>query len=91
MRTILVLFVCFTFQAKALDWIRVSDDKSGFVCASTGEKFIPWGFNYDRDDAGRLLEDYWADEWQTVAEDFAEMKALNANVVRVHPIRRVTA
>jgi len=24
-----------------------------------------WGFNYDRDDAGRLLEDYWEKEWDT--------------------------
>jgi hypothetical protein len=43
-----------------------------------------WGFNYDRDDAGRLLEDYWADEWGTVADDFREMRALGANVVRIH-------
>ena len=43
-----------------------------------------WGFNYDRDDAGRLLEDYWGDEWATVVEDFREMKGLGANVVRVH-------
>ena len=43
-----------------------------------------WGFNYDRDDAVRLLEDYWADEWDMVAADFREMKALGANIVRVH-------
>ena len=43
-----------------------------------------WGFNYDHDDSGRLLEDYWRDEWATVADDFREMKALGANVVRVH-------
>ena len=35
-----------------------------------------WGVNYDHDDAGRLLEDYWADEWPTVVEDFREIKAL---------------
>lgn len=47
--------------------------------------FTPWGFNYDHDDgAGRLIEDYWHAEWATVEEDFAEMKALGANVVRVH-------
>ena len=52
--------------------------------ARTGERVVMWGFNYDREDAGRLIEDYWAEEWETVAEDFAEMKALGANVVRVH-------
>jgi hypothetical protein len=45
---------------------------------------VIWGFNYDHDDAGRLLEDYWGEGWATVAEDFREMKALGANVVRVH-------
>lgn len=69
--------------------LRVSADKTHFVrgpvdARGGGERFVLWGFNYDRDDAGRLLEDYWADEWDTVAGDFREMKALGANVVRVH-------
>ena len=67
-----------------LDRIRVSDDKTHFVRGAAGERIEMWGFNYDRDDAGRLLEDYWATEWETVVEDFREMKALGANVVRVH-------
>ncbi|MCA9221433.1 MAG: cellulase family glycosylhydrolase, partial [Planctomycetales bacterium] len=33
---------------------------------------------------GRLLEDYWVDQWKTVEDDFAEMRALGANVARVH-------
>lgn len=70
--------------ARKLDWVRVSDDKSQFVRADTRERIVMWGFNYDRDDAGRLIEDYWADEWAAVAEDFREMKALGGNVVRVH-------
>ncbi|MFH5803854.1 cellulase family glycosylhydrolase [Alienimonas sp. DA493] len=45
---------------------------------------MPWGFNYDHDRDGRLIEDYWHEEWETVREDFAEMQALGANVVRVH-------
>ncbi|MCY3021532.1 MAG: cellulase family glycosylhydrolase [Planctomycetota bacterium] len=49
-----------------------------------GRQFVPWGFNYDRDFKLRLLEEYWDAEWQTVAEDFREMKDLGANVVRVH-------
>jgi hypothetical protein len=69
---------------RGLAWIRPSADKRHFVRESTNERFVAWGFNYDRDDAGRLLEDYWADEWDTVAQDFREMKALGANVVRVH-------
>lgn len=51
---------------------------------STGEPFCPWGFNYDRDHRGRLLEEYWDTEWPTVAADFAEMKRLGANTIRVH-------
>ncbi|MGV3721342.1 MAG: cellulase family glycosylhydrolase [Actinomycetota bacterium] len=33
---------------------------------------------------GRLIEDFWDAEWETVAGDFREMKALGYNVVRVH-------
>jgi dienelactone hydrolase len=67
-----------------LDWIEVSRNKHGFVCASSGRPFIPWGFNYDRDYRSRLLEDYWEAEWPTVEEHFRQMKQLGANVVRVH-------
>ena len=28
--------------------------------------FVPWGFNYDHDETGRLIEDYWDDEWAKV-------------------------
>jgi endo-1,4-beta-mannosidase len=45
---------------------------------------VPWGFNYDRDGAGRLLEDFWADDWAKIVNDFHEMKCMGANVVRIH-------
>jgi dienelactone hydrolase len=73
-----------TNRAKALEWIKVSPDKRGFVAASSGKRFTPWGFNYDRDYKFRLLEDYWEADWPTVVEDFREMKQLGANVVRIH-------
>jgi len=34
--------------------------------------------------AGRLMEDFWDRDWDTLAGDFRELKALGANVVRVH-------
>lgn len=67
-----------------LAWIRTSADKTHFVCDGTDNSFVPWGFNYDRDEAGRLLEDYWADDWAKVTNDFREMKSLGGNVVRIH-------
>ncbi len=67
-----------------LDFVEVSKDGRHFVLARSGAAFSPWGFNYDRDTAGRLLEDYWNHEWNTVERDFAQMKALGANTVRVH-------
>ncbi|HVK10202.1 MAG TPA: DUF6807 family protein [Gemmataceae bacterium] len=67
-----------------LSWIEVSKDKTGFVRQPAGTPFVPWGFNYDHDEKGRLLEDYWDAEWAKVESDFAEMKQLGANVVRVH-------
>jgi aryl-phospho-beta-D-glucosidase BglC (GH1 family) len=64
--------------------IRISDDKRHFVFSDTSRTFIPWGFNYDHDREGRLLETYWNDEWDSVASDFREMKNLGATAVRVH-------
>jgi hypothetical protein len=70
--------------APALEEVRLSADRSHFVLAKSGARFAPWGFNYDHDRDGRLLEDYWETEWATVVEDFREMKALGANAVRIH-------
>jgi hypothetical protein len=71
-------------EAKALEWIRPSQDGTHFVTADSGRRFVVWGLNYDRDDSGRLLEDYWEKEWDTVVADFTEMKDLGANLVRIH-------
>ena len=71
-------------EAEGMPWICVSEDKHGFVMMETGQPFVPWGFNYDHDEDGRLLEDYWDQEWPKVEQDFREMKQLGANVVRVH-------
>lgn len=70
--------------ALALERVAVAPDGRGFVLVPSGKPFVPWGFNYDHDEAGRLLEEYWAGEWPTVEADFAEMQGLGANVVRVH-------
>lgn len=69
-------------QAQELPWIEVDGKGTGF--ARQGKRFVPWGFNYDHDRDGRLLEDYWQEEWTTVEQDFREMKELGANVVRIH-------
>ncbi len=71
-------------ECKQMDWVKIGPDGKSFALALSGKPFIPRGFNYDRDHNGRLLEDYWEAEWTTVREDFAEMKALGANVVRIH-------
>jgi len=71
-------------QFQELQWVRVSEDKRSFVLEESGESFVPWGLNYDHDEKGRLLEDYWESEWDVVEQDFREMKQLGANVVRIH-------
>lgn len=78
------LAVTFAAAPPPLEPIRVAPDQRGFVLHPSGRPFQPWGFNYDHDELGRLLEDYWHAEWPKVAEDFQEMKELGANVVRVH-------
>jgi hypothetical protein len=75
--------VAFTLQAE-MPRIEVAPDQRGFRTVGAAKPFTPWGFNYDRDFRSRLIEDYWHEEWETVAGDFREMKALGANVVRVH-------
>jgi hypothetical protein len=67
-----------------LQSVQVSKDKKAFVLEPFGRPFVPWGFNYDHDDKGRLMEDYWEHEWPTVETHFGQMKRLGANVVRVH-------
>ena len=64
--------------------VQVAQDHRSFVLQPPGRPFVPWGFNYDHDEQGRLLEDYWDEEWRKVEADFQEMKQLGANVVRVH-------
>jgi hypothetical protein len=83
---LLVLLLALAGRAAAEDtqWVRVADDKQTFVLEKSGRPFIPWGFNYDHDEQGRLLEDYWEKEWPKVEDDFREMKLLGANVVRIH-------
>lgn len=65
-----------------MPWIEMR--AGGFVESAALRRFEPRGFNYDHDEQGRLIEDYWEREWPKVEEDFGEMKELGANVVRIH-------
>jgi hypothetical protein len=71
-------------SANGMEQIQVAKDNHSFVLADSGRRFTPWGFNYDRDADGRLIEDYWDNEWAKVEKDFADMNKLGANAVRVH-------
>jgi hypothetical protein len=64
--------------------VAVTKDQKGFVLLPIEKPFVPWGFNYDHDEKGRLLEEYWETEWSKVETDLAQMKKLGANVVRIH-------
>ncbi len=71
-------------QAEPLPWVRPAGDGQSFVAADSGAPVRLWGVNYDHDGDGRLIEDYWHDEWPAVVEDFGEIKSLGANCVRIH-------
>ncbi len=71
--------------AADMEQVQIAKDNQSFILAGSGRRFVPWGFNYDHDAAGRLIEDYWDTEWDKVEKDFADMHKLGANVVRVHP------
>ena len=85
----LFMALCFyscSGQESGIDMERIVVDESGshFAYVGSGKKFLAWGFNYANDASGRLIEEYWHQEWNTVEEDFREMKELGANVVRIH-------
>ena len=55
----LLTFPLSALSAQPLEWIRPSASGDGFVRGERAEPFRAWGFNYDHDEPGRLLEDYW--------------------------------
>jgi SAM-dependent methyltransferase len=69
---------------KDLERVVVATNAAGFMLTPSGRPFQPLGFNYDHDEQGRLLEDYWETQWSKVEEDLGEMRRLGANVVRIH-------
>jgi hypothetical protein len=71
-------------RSERMERVRVAPDGKSFVLSPSGKRFVPVGFNYDHDESGRLIEDYWDAEWIRIEEDFAEMKTLGASVVRIH-------
>lgn len=70
--------------AETLPRIRVADNGEHFVRGDADERFVVWGVNYDHNSEGKLLDEYWIDRWDEVVEDFAEIKQLGANCVRIH-------
>ncbi len=68
--------------ARAME--RIVLDKTGqrFLLEKSGREFHPWGLNYGNH--GQLIEDFWDSHWNVIEADFAEMKRMGANVVRVH-------
>ncbi len=82
---VLLSVLCVKTSNAALDHIQLSDDKTRFVFAQSGATFRPWGVNYDHNEnTGGLIEDYWENDWETVVEDFDEIKDLGANTIRIH-------
>ncbi|MFC1761150.1 cellulase family glycosylhydrolase [Planctomycetota bacterium] len=75
---------CSLTSHNKLGLIHLNENGTQFICTECGNRFFAWGFNYDHDDSGRLIEDYWQEEWETVVEDFNEMRDLGANLVRIH-------
>jgi len=73
---------CAFTAAIPMERVAVTPDGKGFVLADSRAPFRPWGVNYGH--GGKLIEDFWDADWATVAEDFAKLKALGANVARVH-------
>ncbi len=69
--------------SRVVEPVRISEDGRSFVLAESGKPFMPWGFNFVGE-FGRIVEEYWEDDWSGVEEDFRRMRELGANVVRLH-------
>jgi hypothetical protein len=84
MRIPIALLVLMIVQSSAsagrLEKVRGNFDGRGFALAISNDPFTPWGFNYGAHD--KLLDDDW--NWAAIERDFGAMRALGANVVRVH-------
>lgn len=72
-------------SASQLESIILSDDGTSFVSKQSKKPFRPWGFNYVGT-FGKIIEEEWSrpESWQKLDADFADMRQLGANVVRVH-------
>lgn len=77
-----LLLMAGTVLAAELPRVTVTAGGHGFVLADSQQPFHPRGFNYGHH--GRLIEDFWTNDWAAVARDFREMKRLGANITRVH-------
>lgn len=79
-----VLSSCATGRdgGRKMDGVVLSADGKGFMLAQSKRQFRPWGVNYGNE--GRLMEDFWDRDWETLAQDFREIRELGGNVVRVH-------
>lgn len=70
-------------QRAPLERVRIAEDGKGFILADSRTPFVPWGFNFVGR-FGRIVEEYWEDDWPSVEADFRRMRDLGANVVRLH-------
>jgi len=67
---------------RPLSKVRIAADHHGFVTAD-GKPFFPWGVNYYRPDTGWAPQVWKQFDPQATRRDFARMKALGVNCVRV--------
>jgi hypothetical protein len=93
MTTFFLLVVTSAIQshATAMPWLAVSPDKKGFVLDSSSRPFLPWGFNYNHDDTGRLIEDHWENEWNKIEAHFTQMKGRRLDRLLLGEAARRTA
>ena len=75
---------CSSARDAEMPTVRISENRKGFVLNRRASRSSPWGFNYDHDAKGRLIEDYWDDGVAEGRGRLREMKKLGANVVRIH-------
>jgi len=73
---------CGAVSPAELGRVEIAEDGRGFRIAGSAEGFHPWGMNYGNE--GRLMEDFWDADWETIVRDFHKLREMRANTVRVH-------
>lgn len=79
----ILFLLVFYFYPSLFARIAVDAKKGCFMDTKTGNKFFPYGVNYDHNSDFLLIENFW-DKTDEIDRVFKEIKQMGFNIVRIH-------